>query len=112
MKTNPKNREEPGFARHAFVCGHERAEGASRPSCFNRGSLDLLRELKSVLQDRSLVDVRLQKAGCLDHCEQGPSCVVYPESVWYSLRDEESIEAMMKHLTTGEVDASKTMKME
>ena len=46
MSRDPKGRTEPGFARHAFVCGHERPEGASRPSCLPKGSLDLMKALK------------------------------------------------------------------
>jgi (2Fe-2S) ferredoxin len=27
--------------------------------------------------------VRINKAGCLDRCEEGPVLVVYPDAVWY-----------------------------
>ena len=27
--------------------------------------------------------IRVQRAGCLDRCEEGPTCVVYPDGVWY-----------------------------
>ena len=47
MPTDPKGRTAPGYERHVFVCGHERPEGASRPSCSKRGSLDLMRLLKT-----------------------------------------------------------------
>ena len=97
MPVDPKGRTEPGFVRHAFICGHQRPEGATRPSCLSAGSLDL---------------IRVQKSGCLDHCEFGPTCVVYPEGVWYGLTTEESIEALFQHLVTGEVDQSQTLRLE
>jgi len=27
---------------------------------------------------------RVNMAGCLDRCEEGPCIVVYPEAVWYT----------------------------
>jgi len=112
MTKDPKGRTEPGFERHAFVCGHERAEGASRPSCFPKRSLDLLKSLKRAVKEEGVASVRIQKSGCLDHCEYGPTCVVYPEGTWYSLSDEETLEALLHHLKTGEIDATKTLVMD
>jgi (2Fe-2S) ferredoxin len=47
----------------------------------------------------------------LDFCEQGPTCVVYPEGVWYSLSDEATMQAVLNHLLTGEVDPKATLKI-
>jgi len=44
--------------------------------------------------DKLNIDVRAQKAGCLDVCELGPAMVVYPEGVFYgnvALDDVEEI---------------------
>ena len=112
MPVDPKGRTEPGFQRHAFICGHERPDGAARPSCLPKGSMDLMRELKQHVRARTDANVRVQKSGCLDHCEFGPTCVVYPEGVWYGLARKESIEALLQHLLTGKVDESQTLKME
>ncbi len=111
MPADPKGRTEPGYLRHAFVCGHERPEGAARPSCLSRGSLDLMRTLKQQVRASSDANIRVQKSGCLDFCEQGPTCVVYPEGVWYSLSDEATLEAVLNHLLTGEVDPKATLKL-
>lgn len=112
MTHDAKTRTSPGFHRHVFVCGHERDAGAGRPSCMPQGSLDLMRQLKHKVSGAGLVNVRVQKAGCLDHCEYGPTCVVYPDSTWYSLRSEADLEAVLMHLLTGEVDQNATMKVE
>ena len=48
--------------------------------------------------------VRANKAGCLDHCAQGPSVVIYPEGVWYSVKtDSDVTEIMERHIVNGEV---------
>ena len=112
MPADPKGRSEPGFTRHAFICGHERAEGAARPSCGPQESLDLMRQIKQRVRQESDENIRVQKSGCLDHCEFGPTCVVYPEGVWYGLTSEESIEALIQHLLTGEIDEEQTLKLE
>jgi (2Fe-2S) ferredoxin len=48
--------------------------------------------------------VRVNRAGCLDRCEQGPVCVVYPEGIWYTYIDEEDIDEIIdKHIVNGEL---------
>lgn len=46
--------------------------------------------------------VRVNKAGCLDRCEEGPVAVVYPEGVWYTYVDREDIDEIVEsHLRDG-----------
>ena len=71
-----------------------------------------MRSLKHAVRERSIEGVRVQKSGCLDHCEYGPTCVVYPEGTWYSLTDERAFEAVLEHLMNGTIDASCTLKMD
>ena len=40
--------------------------------------------------------VRINKAGCLDRCEEGPVIVVYPEEVWYTYVDREDIDEIVE----------------
>src|SRR5207249_11775785 len=48
--------------------------------------------------------VRANKAGCLDHCEMGPSVVIYPEGVWYWVGTEADVtEIMERHVMKGEI---------
>jgi (2Fe-2S) ferredoxin len=47
--------------------------------------------------------VRVNKAGCLDRCDEGPCIVVYPEAVWYTYVDEHDIDEIIdRHLIGGE----------
>tara|TARA_B100001142_G_scaffold329369_1_gene392450 strand:- start:3013 stop:3363 length:351 start_codon:yes stop_codon:yes gene_type:complete len=111
MPTDPKGRTAPGYERHVFVCGHERPEGASRPSCSKRGSLDLMRLLKTSAKTAGIPNVRVQKSGCLDFCEFGTTCVVYPEGTWYSISNEDDIPKILEHLRTGIVAEELRLKL-
>ena len=46
--------------------------------------------------------VRVNAAGCLDACADGPTIVVYPEGVWYArVRLEDVPELVESHLVNG-----------
>jgi len=87
---------------HLFVCTNEREHGHSRGCCGTKGSLEIMTRLKRAARKAGLKDVRVNKSGCLDKCERGPSCVVYPEGTWYSLPDdEEGICSILDHIKGG-----------
>ena len=46
--------------------------------------------------------IRVNKAGCLDRCADGPVMVVYPEGIWYTLIDQDDVEEIIQsHLIIG-----------
>ena len=48
--------------------------------------------------------VRVNQAGCLDRCEEGPVLVVYPEGTWYTYVDTTDIDDIIDtHLVGGKV---------
>jgi (2Fe-2S) ferredoxin len=48
--------------------------------------------------------VRVNSAGCLDRCSEGPVIVVYPEGVWYTYVDQEDVDEIIdEHLVHGQV---------
>jgi (2Fe-2S) ferredoxin len=48
--------------------------------------------------------VRVNKAGCLGRCDEGPVLVVYPDNVWYTYVDKEDIDDIIdNHLVHGRV---------
>jgi len=58
--------------------------------------------MKARAKDLGLKNVRINNAGCLDRCELGPTLVIYPEGVWYSVPTREDIdEVLQKHLVEG-----------
>ena len=76
-----------GYKRHIFVCTNQRSLDDPRGSCSKLGSEALHARFKQEAKRLDLKDVvRANKAGCLDHCAQGPSVVIYPEGVWYQVK--------------------------
>jgi (2Fe-2S) ferredoxin len=48
--------------------------------------------------------VRINQAGCLDRCEEGPCVVVYPDAVWYTYVDRTDIDEIIEeHLQHGRI---------
>ena len=48
--------------------------------------------------------IRINKAGCLDRCEQGPVLVVYPQGTWYTYVDNQDIDEIIDvHLVGGKI---------
>jgi len=92
------------FRMHVFVCTNERPPENSRGCCAAKQSLDILTRLKRAARAKGLDDVRVNKAGCLDNCENGPSCIIYPEGTWYTLpNDDDGLGRILEHLNGGEV---------
>jgi len=91
------------FERHVFVCMNSRPDGAKRGSCAPGEISELQSRLKRLVKEAGLDGrVRINKAGCLDQCEHGPTVVVYPEAVWYGhVRPEDADEIVREHLAGG-----------
>ena len=48
--------------------------------------------------------IRINSAGCMDRCAEGPVLVVYPEGVWYTYIDEHDLdEIISEHLQHGRI---------
>lgn len=48
--------------------------------------------------------VRINRAGCLDRCGEGPLLVIYPQAIWYTFIDNEDIDEIIEsHLINGKV---------
>lgn len=94
----------PAFERHVFVCQNTRPGDAPRPSCCPDGTSDLHTRLQQLTKAAGLgTTVRINKSGCLDQCEHGPTVVVYPEAVWYGHVKPSDAEAIVEeHLVGGE----------
>lgn len=94
-----------GFKRHVFVCLNERAPDDPVGCCIHRGSEQIFKVLKAGTVKHGLKGiVRVNRAGCLDHCSFGPSVVVYPEGTWYRVPTvEDARELLERHLVSGEV---------
>lgn len=94
-----------GFKHHIFICINQRPKGDPRGCCADNRSVELHAFFKQEVQRLGLKGiVRANKAGCLDHCEYGPSVVIYPEGVWYWVGNEADVtEIMERHVVQGEL---------
>ena len=74
----------PPFERHLFVCEHARDPSSPKGCCASKGAAAIRSRLKKLTFEAGLRGrMRINSAGCLDHCALGVSIVVYPEGVWY-----------------------------
>ena len=89
---------------HVFCCINERAPGHPRGSCSARGSQTLQAYMKAQGKVLGLGSrVRINKSGCLERCELGPTMVIYPEGVWYTYNSEADIDEILQcHVLGGE----------
>ena len=89
---------------HVFCCSNERALGHPRGSCSARGAQALQAYMKAQGKALGLGSrVRMNKSGCLERCELGPTMVIYPEGVWYTYNSEADIdEILQRHVLGGE----------
>ncbi|MBI3805713.1 MAG: (2Fe-2S) ferredoxin domain-containing protein [Nitrospirae bacterium] len=93
------------YKHHLFICTNRRPDGDPKGCCATKGAEQLRSFFKEEVAKRGLKKmVRANQAGCLDTCEFGPSVVVYPEGVWYTVKSrEDALEIIEKHLEKGEI---------
>ena len=86
------------YQHHIFICTNERENG---DCCAKRGSLQILKDLKQVLRDRSLDQeggMMANKSGCFGLCSQGPNVVVYPQGSWHTIAHRSQAVALVDSL--------------
>ncbi len=88
---------------HLFICMNKRSDDDSRGCCFSRGAEEILITFKKEIKKRGLKGkIRANRAGCLDACAFGPSVVIYPEGIWYTVKTrEDALEVIEEHLVKG-----------
>ena len=93
------------YRQHVFFCVNQREAGAQ---CCNDHSAQEIRDytknrIKKLNLDRK-GKIRINMAGCLDRCSEGPVIVVYPDEVWYTYVDKEDIDEIIEeHLINGRI---------
>ena len=93
------------YQRHLFFCVNQRAEGES--CCANLGAQALRDYAKKRIKELGLSGegkARINMAGCLGRCDEGPVLVVYPEETWYTYLDQEDIDEIIEqHIQQGNI---------
>ena len=94
------------YKHHVFFCCNQREPGA-KVCCNAAGSSELRDYAKAKVKELKLAGrdgVRVNMAGCLDRCEEGPVIVVYPNETWYTYVDKEDIDEIVReHLVHARV---------
>ncbi len=93
------------FRYHVFFCTNQRTDGRECcQDCNAQAMRDYAKARTKELGLNGKGGVRINSAGCLDRCSEGPVMVIYPEGTWYSYVDKEDIdEILSKHLQEGEI---------
>jgi (2Fe-2S) ferredoxin len=95
------------YERHIFFCCNQRQNGEA--CCADKGANAMRDYAKKRVKELGLSGpgkLRVNQAGCLDRCEEGPCVVVYPEAVWYTYVDRDDIDEIIEeHLKAGRVVA-------
>jgi len=93
------------YRHHVFFCCNQRKNGEA--CCADQDAQAMRDYAKSKVKSLQLAGkgkVRINQAGCLDRCEEGPVMVVYPEEVWYTYVDKNDIDEIIEeHLVNGRV---------
>jgi (2Fe-2S) ferredoxin len=88
---------------HVFCCINERPDDHPKGCCSARGAVPLQAYMKARAKKMDLkTRVRINRSGCLDRCELGPTMVIYPDGVWYTYRTREDIDEILdQHILRG-----------
>ncbi len=94
------------FDKHVFFCTNQRATGEG--CCNNYGAQKMRDYVKHKVKELGISTdtnrIRINAAGCMDRCDDGPVIVVYPEGVWSTYVDESDLdEIITEHLQHGRI---------
>lgn len=93
------------FKRHVFFCLNQREDGRACCNSHNASAMQAhAKDRVKALGLNGAGKIRVNKAGCMDRCDDGPVLVVYPEATWYTYVDKHDIDEIVdEHLVHGRV---------
>jgi len=93
------------YKHHVFFCTNQRDEGCDCCENFDAQAMrDYAKAKSKELNLNNKGGARINSAGCLDRCSEGPVLVIYPEATWYSYVDQGDIdEIIQEHLVNGRI---------
>jgi (2Fe-2S) ferredoxin len=93
------------FEKHVFFCVNEREAGVE--CCAGCGANEVQAHAKQrikALRKNGEGKIRINRAGCMDRCDEGPVMVIYPDAVWYRYVDQSDIDEIIdEHLLNDRV---------
>lgn len=98
--------DQPYYEHHVFFCLNQRKPG-ERTCCADKGAQAAQEHAKKRIKQLDLASpgkVRINKAGCLERCEEGPVVVIYPQGTWYTYVDNQDIDEIIdSHIVGGKI---------
>lgn len=85
------------YQTHIFCCTNQRPDGHAMGCCASKGSQDLQNYMKARAKEWGITDIRVNKSGCLDRCEFGPTLVIYPDGTWYRYQTREDVDRILQN---------------
>lgn len=85
------------YEKHIFFCTNQKDN--DKKCCQQANATELLNYAKKRIAELGLSvnkQIRMNKAGCLGRCEEGPSIVIYPEGVWYTYANQNDIDEIIQ----------------
>ena len=93
------------YQHHVFFCLNQRENGEA--CCANLGAEAAFDHMKARVKALGISgenQVRINRAGCLDRCGEGPVLVIYPQAIWYTFVDNADIDEIIdSHLLQNKV---------
>ena len=90
----------PYYQQHLFFCLNQRDNGCK--CCQDADASAMRIYAKKRIAALGLAGeggIRVNAAGCLGRCQQGPSLVIYPDGVWYNYKTCADIDEIIeKHI--------------
>lgn len=93
------------YQKHVFFCVNQRKDGEACCNDHNAQAMrDYAKDRINALNLSGKGKIRINNAGCLDRCNEGPVIVIYPDDVWYTYVDHEDIDEIIEeHLLSGRI---------
>ena len=92
------------YKHHLFFCTNIREDGVCCQEHDAAKMRDYAKRKTKELGIAGQGGVRVNKAGCLDRCSEGPCVVVYPDAIWYAYETKEDVDEIIdEHLLNGRV---------
>lgn len=90
---------------HVFFCTNQREDGSACCADHDAQAMrDYAKQRVKALGLSGPGKCRINSAGCMDRCGEGPVIAVYPEAVWYTYVDQADIDEIInEHLVKGRI---------
>lgn len=85
------------YKHQVFFCVNQREAG--RACCADKNAQILREYAKERIKALGLAGtgkIRINQAGCMGRCKEGPVLVIYPDAVWYTYEDEKDIDEIIE----------------